>query len=485
MSQVADSLEEATYQISQRLQNVDTKPWIGKTLLLKVRSVNGNTISLEVIPPNETELAALNRSDSQKNTVADEDRPSHIQPKPSRPPVNQNPPPPVKDLMTQEITYGVEVVNEDSESQKHFAPIPLKTENYDFSLKVPTILEYIRKKQSIIFEGSRFSGKRRCIIGSLVSRLNPYIDIFKARILVLTFERESAEYFYNNVNEKISHMPNVRSCCCVGNTKLRDNIRDLQQGCQIVFGTPARLEDLLKRGVLKLDDISFVVMYCNRHLPAQFQDPLQFISRHLPTSFQYLITYPLGANFDFELLQCYTFNRFGQHVTVVDDTPHFHRLQISREPLYKRDVIWMIHQQKRIGLVCDRGDLRMVDAWLGDIPAPVKCLVPTYQKLPSKGRERRHYIKQSKTLFKRRVSQYEWGFLLILQESVKFAPTSLDGSLDIILICNSPRTHPRDYREHLLVKPGGHVFLNIPDLQFSELNTPTTTPTPVAASTSI
>lgn len=57
--------------------------------------------------------------------------------------------------------------------------------------------------------------------------------------------------------------------------------------------------------------------------------------------------------------------------------------------------------------------------------------------------------------------------LLILQESVKFAPNALDGSLDaIILLGNSMKIHDPDYRDHMLVKPGGHIFTNIPDLQF-------------------
>eukprot|EP00494_Astrolonche_serrata_P030580 UN30848 len=180
-------------------------------------------------------------------------------------------------------------------------------------------------------------------------------------------------------------MQSVRTSICVGSTKVRDNVRELQAGCQIVFGTPARLVDLLSRGVLKLGEIHFLVVYCNRHLPAEFQEPLQSISRHLPAQFQFLITHPLGANFDFKLLKTYTFNRFGKHICVVDNTPHFHRLNIVSDPIFKRDVIAMLREEKRVGLICTRADLQTLDLWLGDVHCPITCLIPVYKNYRRKG----------------------------------------------------------------------------------------------------
>lgn len=436
------NLAEATREIGARLERVDTMSWIGQTLLLKVQNVVGNQITLEVLSPRQSE-ATIRKSEVVKKLPAIE-------------------------TTADEISYGVEPIGQDQDNPKYYQEMPLKTEEYDFSLKIPQVIELIRKKQSVIFEGARFAGKRRAIVGSIVSRVSRYHQTFTPKILVLTFERESAEYFYEQVKEQIEHMTQVKMSICVGSTKVRDNIRELQAGCQIVFGTPARLVDLISRGVLKLGDVKFLVMYCNRHLPAEFQEPLQGIARHLSPNFQYLITYPLGANFDFQLLQTYTFSRFGKYISIIDTTPHFLRLNINTDPLYKRDIMWMIHNNQRVGIICDRADLTMLDIWLGDFLCPIKCLIPTYKKLPSKGRERRHYIKQSKTLFKERVASYQWGILVMLQESVKFAPNVLDGSLDaIIIIGTCSKMHDPEYRDHMLVKPGGHIFVNIPDLQFN------------------
>lgn len=434
------NLVEATREIGSRLERVDTLPWIGQTLLLKVQNVVGNQITLEVLSAKQSE-ATIRKSKVKKDPAVE---------------------------TTDEISYGVEPIGQDKHNPKYYQEMPLKTDTYDFSLKIPQVIELIRKKQSVIFEGARFAGKRRAIVGSIVSRVSRYHQSFTPRILVLTFERESAEYFFEQVKEQIEHMTQVKLSICVGSTKVRDNIRELQAGCQIVFGTPARLVDLISRGVLKLGDVKFLVMYCNRHLPAEFQEPLQGIARHLSPNFQYLITHPLGANFDFQLLQTYTFSRFGKSTSIVDTTPHFHRLNVNTDPLYKRDVMWMIHNNQRVGIICDRADLTMLDIWLGDFLCPIKCLIPTYKKLPSKGRERRHYIKQSKTLFKERVASYQWGILVMLQESVKFAPNALDGSLDaIIIIGTCSKMHDPEYRDHMLVKPGGHIFVNIPDFQFN------------------
>jgi len=450
--------ERHVLAIGKQLTLFDTKKWVGKEYEIKLVSTEGSKITLEIIDAaqeEEVEAKSPVKQDIKPNGLKTPTSPSKEAKTPS---ANDTP---------EKLTYGVEPIGEDRDQPHTYAPTPLRTEDHDYSLKVPAIIETIRKNQSVIFEGTRFSGKRQCIIGAISTRINPFVNTNKTRILFITFERESTEFFHQRVTDNIKHLPNVRTSLCVGSTKVRDNIRELEQGCQIVFGTPARLVDLMQRSVLKLGDVSFVVMYCNRHLPAEFQETLQAISRQLPSHFQYLITYPLGAKFDFQLLQSYTYNRFGRHVSVVDNVPHLHRLNIISKPLYKRDVVWMMQNKQRVGLVCDRQDMRTVDIWLGDIHAPIKCLVPAYRKLPTKGRERRQYIKASKALFKERVRAFTWGMLLILQESVKFAPNALDGSLDaIILLGNSMKIHDPDYRDHMLVKPGGHIFTNIPDLQF-------------------
>jgi len=444
--------------IAARFESTDTLPWVGTAYDLKLVVVQGNKITIEVTPRKreivEAGAGVVAKSEGGKET---KDTPPNTGGKKESP-----------EAAPEVITYGVEPPEEHQQQPNTYALTPLRTADHDFSLKVPAIIERIRKNQSIIFEGTRFSGKRQCIVGAISTRVNPHANQKKTRILFITFERESTEFFHGRVRDNIKHLPNVRSSLCVGSTKVRDNIRELEQGCQIVFGTPARLVDLMQRSVLKLQDVSFVVMYCNRHLPAEFQEPLQAITRQLPQNFQYLITYPLGAKFDFQLLQTYTYSRFGRHIHIKDNVPHLHRLDIVSSPLYKRDVVWMMQNQQRVGLVCDRQDMRNVDIWLGDIHAPIKCLIPAYRKLPTKGRERRQYIKASKALFKERVRAFTWGILLILQESVKFAPNALDGSLDcIILLGNSVKLHDPDYRDHMLVKPGGHIFTSIPDLQFS------------------
>lgn len=449
-----EALDKHILDIGHHLESVDTLPWVGKKYGIRLVQIEGSKITVEIVDP-EMEVEAgeplekLEDDAKSDSPVAKETKDSASNDKPEK------------------LTYGVEPMGEQRDEPQTYAITPLRTEDHDFSLKVPGIIERIRKNQSVIFEGTRFSGKRQCIIHAISTRINPFVNTNKTRILFITFERESTEFFHQRVTDNIKHLPNVRTSLCVGSTKVRDNIRELEGGCQIVFGTPARLVDLMQRSVLKLQDVSFVVMYCNRHLPAEFQDTLQAITRQLPSHFQYLITYPLGANFDFQLLQTYTYQRFGRHVSVIDNVPHLHRLNIVSKPLFKRDVIWMMQKNQRVGLVCDRHDMRNVDIWLGDIHAPIKCLVPAYRKLPTKGRERRQYIKASKALFKERVRAFNWGILLILQESVKFAPSALDGSLDaIILLGNSVKIHDPDYRDHMLVKPGGHIFTNIPDLQF-------------------
>lgn len=51
-----------------------------------------------------------------------------------------------------------------------------------------------------------------------------------------------------------------RTTVLYGGASYRDQIRDLKRGCEIVVGTPGRIQDHLERGTLKLDKIDYFIL---------------------------------------------------------------------------------------------------------------------------------------------------------------------------------------------------------------------------------
>jgi len=79
----------------------------------------------------------------------------------------------------------------------------------------------------------------------------------------------------------------VTSHACVGGTAVRDDIRLLQQGVQIIVGTPGRVYDMINRGALRLDGLRmFVLDEADEMLSRGFKDQIYDIFQELPAKVQ-------------------------------------------------------------------------------------------------------------------------------------------------------------------------------------------------------
>merc|ERR1712127_442570 len=80
---------------------------------------------------------------------------------------------------------------------------------------------------------------------------------------------------------------NVSSHACVGGTLVRDDIRLLQQGIQVVVGTPGRVYDMINRQALNLKSMKlFVLDEADEMLSRGFKDQIYDIFQFLPEKVQ-------------------------------------------------------------------------------------------------------------------------------------------------------------------------------------------------------
>jgi len=108
----------------------------------------------------------------------------------------------------------------------------------------------------------------------------------KTQALILAPTRELAQQI-QKVVRALGDFLHVTSHACVGGTLVRDDIRTLRDGVQIVVGTPGRVYDMINRSVLNLSTVrTFVLDEADEMLSRGFKDQIYDVFQHLPAKVQ-------------------------------------------------------------------------------------------------------------------------------------------------------------------------------------------------------
>lgn len=104
--------------------------------------------------------------------------------------------------------------------------------------------------------------------------------------LICVHTRELAYQIFK-VIESIGEWTGVKVHACCGGTAVRDDIRKLKGGVQIVVGTPGRVKEMMKKGFLKADYLKlFVLDEADEMLSRGFKSQIQDIFAFLPGEIQ-------------------------------------------------------------------------------------------------------------------------------------------------------------------------------------------------------
>jgi len=112
------------------------------------------------------------------------------------------------------------------------------------------------------------------------------LKLNKTQALVLAPTRELAQQI-QKVVRALGDFLNVTSHACVGGTLVRDDVRILRDGVQVVVGTPGRVYDMINRNVLNLNNVKlFVLDEADEMLSRGFKDQIYDVFQHLPSKVQ-------------------------------------------------------------------------------------------------------------------------------------------------------------------------------------------------------
>jgi len=114
------------------------------------------------------------------------------------------------------------------------------------------------------------------------------VDIDKncCQVLILAPTRELAQQIHKVVIALGDYL-NCRCHACIGGTAVREDIKKLEAGVQIVVGTPGRVYDMINRRALKPEDIKlFILDEADEMLSRGFKDQIYEVFRYLPSNVQ-------------------------------------------------------------------------------------------------------------------------------------------------------------------------------------------------------
>jgi len=142
---------------------------------------------------------------------------------------------------------------------------------------IPPLLE----GRDLLGQAQTGTGKTAAFSLPLLSRLNPKLKA--PQILVLTPTRELALQVAEAMQTYARHLKGFQVLPVYGGQNMGQQLRQLQRGVQAVVGTPGRIQDHLRRGTLKLDKLSCVVVdEADEMLKMGFIDDVEQILDYAP-----------------------------------------------------------------------------------------------------------------------------------------------------------------------------------------------------------
>jgi translation initiation factor 4A len=139
--------------------------------------------------------------------------------------------------------------------------------------------------RDLIGQAQSGSGKTAAFAVALLERIAAS-DSKGCQGLILVPTRELAQQVTRVVTQLAQYM-DLRCHCCIGGTRVREDIRAIEAGTDIAIGTPGRIYDLITRQVLTLTRLRMLVIdEADLMLDRGFQDQIKQIMATLPGNTQ-------------------------------------------------------------------------------------------------------------------------------------------------------------------------------------------------------
>lgn len=154
------------------------------------------------------------------------------------------------------------------------------------------------KGHDVIAQAQSGTGKTATFSIAVLQNIDTKLPDVQALILAPT--RELAQQIQKVVIALGDHLK-VRCHACVGGTSVGTDLTKLEEGVQVIVGTPGRVFDMIQRHALRPEKIKmFVLDEADEMLSRGFKDQIYDVFKHLPSDMQVIL---LSATMPAEVLE--------------------------------------------------------------------------------------------------------------------------------------------------------------------------------------
>jgi translation initiation factor 4A len=149
---------------------------------------------------------------------------------------------------------------------------------------IPAVLT----NKDIIAQAQSGTGKTGAFIISALQQIDETKKTLQCIIISPT--RELSTQIKTVFDNLSNYMKNVSSTLCIGGTNIKDSIKDIKKGCQVVIGTPGRISYLIEQGNIKKENISLLILdEADEMLSESFQEQIKYVIQKLNKEIQICI----------------------------------------------------------------------------------------------------------------------------------------------------------------------------------------------------
>lgn len=133
---------------------------------------------------------------------------------------------------------------------------------YGYGYEAPSVIQQravvpLVRGFDLIAQSQSGTGKTGAFSIGLLERIDP--KVLRTQVLVLEPTRELAQQTADVISALGIHL-DVLVLAAIGGTRVSEQAALLRKGVHVVAGTPGRIQDLLRRGLLVLDDLKLIVL---------------------------------------------------------------------------------------------------------------------------------------------------------------------------------------------------------------------------------
>lgn len=155
-------------------------------------------------------------------------------------------------------------------------------------IQAQSIPHILKAKQDLIALAQTGTGKTGAFSLPVISLIDPALP--RTQALVLCPTRELCLQISKDIRSFLAFLPGIKVAAIYGGDSYSTQLAALQSGAQIIVGTPGRTLDMVNRGKLKLEHISWLVLdEADEMLKMGFKEELDAILKTAPAEKQTLL----------------------------------------------------------------------------------------------------------------------------------------------------------------------------------------------------